>query len=65
MAGLWKSSGRYSANHTYKEKRMRKVILAVLGAMVFGKLFPVILLALMLVGLGVIIKAAVEEGKQL
>lgn len=44
---------------------MRKVILAILGAVVFGKLFPVILLALILVGLGVIIKATIEEGKKL
>lgn len=44
---------------------MRKVILAILGAVVFGKLFPVILLALIVVGLGVIIKATIEEGKEL
>lgn len=44
---------------------MRKVILAILGAVVFGKLFPVILLAVMVVGLGVIIKATIEEGKEL
>ena len=44
---------------------MRKVIFAILGAVVFGKLFPVILLALILAGLGVIIKATIEEGKEL
>lgn len=44
---------------------MRKLILAILGAVVFGKLFPVIFLALILVGLGVIIKATIEEGKEL
>ena len=43
---------------------MKKIVLAILGAIVFGKLFPVILLAVILVGLGVIIKASVEEGKQ-
>lgn len=44
---------------------MRKVILAILGTVVFGKLFPVILLAVVVVGLGVIIKATIEEGKEL
>lgn len=44
---------------------MRKILLAVLGAVVFGKLFPIILLAILVIGLGVMLKAAVEEGKQL
>lgn len=44
---------------------MKKIILSVLATVVFGKLFPVILLALILVGLAVIIKTTVEEGKQL
>ena len=44
---------------------MRKVVLPVLATIVFGKLFPIILLALVLVGLAVIIKTTVEEGKQL
>lgn len=65
MGGPWRTLGRYSENHTYKEKRMRKVILAILGTVVFGKLFPVILLAVVVVGLGVIIKATIEEGKEL
>ena len=43
---------------------MKKIVLAILGAVIFGKLFPIILLAVILVGLGVIIKASVEEGKQ-
>lgn len=46
-------------------RSMKKVILAILCAVIFGKLFPVILLAVILVGLGVIIKATVEEGKEL
>lgn len=44
---------------------MRKILLAVLGAVVFGKLFPIILLAILVIGLCVMLKAAVEEGKQL
>lgn len=44
---------------------MRRIILGILAAVIFGKLFPIILLALILAGLGVIIEAAVKEGKQL
>ena len=44
---------------------MKKIILALVATVVCGKLFPILLLALILVGLGVIIKATVEEGKQL
>ena len=44
---------------------MRKVILAILCAVLFGKLFPIILLALLVIGLGVIIKTTIEEGKQI
>lgn len=44
---------------------MKKLILAILGAIVFGKLFPLVLLALLLVGIAVIISTAVKEGKQL
>ena len=43
---------------------MKKVLLAVIGAIVFGKLAPVILLALLVVGLALIFKATVEEEKQ-
>ena len=43
---------------------MKKAILAIIGALVFGKLTPVILLALLIVALVVIIKASIEEGKQ-
>lgn len=43
---------------------MRKVLLAILGAVVFGKLFPIILLAMLVIGLAVVFKATVEEGKQ-
>lgn len=44
---------------------MKKLILAILGAIVFGKLFPLVLLALLLVGIAVIISTTVKEGKQL
>lgn len=44
---------------------MKKLILAILGAVVFGKLFPLVLLVLLLVGIAVIISTAVKEGKQL
>lgn len=44
---------------------MKKLILAILGAVVFGKLFPLVLLALLLVGIAVIINTAIKEGKQL
>lgn len=43
---------------------MKKVILASIVALVFGKLTPVILLAMLIVALVVIIKASIEEGKQ-
>ena len=43
------------------ERTMKKVILALLGAVVFGKMAPVILLALLIVGLVLIIQAA--EGR--
>ena len=42
---------------------MKKLILAILGAVCFGKLFPIVLLAVLLIGLALIIKATVEEGK--
>lgn len=44
---------------------MKRIILAILGAVIFGKLFPIVLLALLLIGGALMIKAAVEEGKQL
>ena len=40
---------------------MKKILLAILGAVVFGKLFPIILLALLMVGLAVIVKEAAEH----
>ena len=43
---------------------MKKVVLALLATIAFGKLAPIILAALLIVGLVVIIKASVEEGKQ-
>lgn len=43
---------------------MKKAILITLGAIVFGKMTPVILLAMLIVALVVIIKASIEEGKQ-
>lgn len=47
-----------------RRKDMKKAILAIIGALVFGKLTPVILLALLIVALVVIIRASIEEGKQ-
>ena len=44
---------------------MKRIILALLATVIFGKLFPLILLALVLIGLAVIIEAAVKEGKKL
>ena len=41
---------------------MKKIILAILGAVVFGKMFPIILLALLLIGLYVMVKEAAEHG---
>lgn len=43
---------------------MRKTLFVV-GALVLGRLLPLILLALLLVGLVVIVWTAVKEGKQL
>lgn len=40
---------------------MKKILLAILGAVVFGKLFPIILLALLLIGLFVMVKEAAEH----
>ncbi len=40
---------------------MKKILLAILGAVVFGKLFPIILLALLMVGLAVIVKEAADH----
>lgn len=40
---------------------MKKLILALFATVAFGKLFPILLLAILLIGLGVIIKAAMEE----
>lgn len=40
---------------------MKKVTLALLATIVFGKMAPLILLALLLVGLVLIIKAAEEK----
>lgn len=42
---------------------MKKLVLALIATVIFGKLFPLMLLALLLVGLGAIIKAAIEEDK--
>lgn len=44
---------------------MSKKILLVMGILIFGKLVPVIMVALIFLGLGVIIKATIEEGKEL
>ena len=44
---------------------MKRIILSILVAVLFGKLFPLVLLALLLAGLALIIKTAVDEGKQL
>ena len=44
---------------------MKRIILSIFVAVLFGKFFPLVLLALLLAGLGVIIKTAVDEGKQL
>lgn len=41
---------------------MKKIILALLATVLFGKLFPIILLALILITLGVIVKEAAEHG---
>lgn len=41
---------------------MKKIILAILATVVFGKLFPLILLALLLVGVCVMVKEAAEHG---
>ena len=43
---------------------MKKITLALIATILFGKLFPVILLALIVVGAVMILKASVEEGKQ-
>lgn len=43
---------------------MKKLTLALIATILFGKLFPIILLALVLVGVVVIFKTAAEEGKQ-
>ena len=43
---------------------MKKVILVVLATVVFGKLTPLLLVALLIIGLVVIIKESVKEGKQ-
>ena len=41
---------------------MKKIILALAATMIFGKLFPILLLALILVGLAVMIKEAADHG---
>lgn len=40
---------------------MRKITLALIVTIIFGKLFPLILLAVLLVGLAVIIKEAADH----
>lgn len=44
---------------------MKKLILAVLGVTIFGKMIPLILTALLIVGGILIVITAVKEGKQL
>ena len=44
---------------------MKKIAIGMVLTLIFGKLIPVILLALIVFGLAVIIDAAVKEGKQL
>ena len=41
---------------------MKKIILAVLATAVFGKMFPLIIVAVLLAGLAIIIKEAAEHG---
>lgn len=43
---------------------MKKVILAILAAVVFGKMLPIILLGGILIGLAVMVKAAAEEANK-
>ena len=45
-----------------RRKDMKKIILAVLATAVFGKMFPLIIVAVLLAGLAVIIKEAAEHG---
>lgn len=44
---------------------MKKILLALAATVVFGKLIPLLLTALLIVGGVVILVTAMEEGKQL